>query len=966
MQPDSVAGRVRALIGVTLLFMLVAASSPPPAQAQTVGSGSIRGMVTDESGAGIPGVTVTVSSPALQLRERIVVTEPGGDYQVRDLPIGTYAVRFEIPGFQTLIRQEIRLGANFEARIDAPLKLSGVQETVTVTGASPVIDVSSTTVSSNLSSEVLDVIPTSKSLGEVIAMAPGVRYSGAIDVGGSRTGQFASGGNNFGSSQQSPFLEGINTRLFEGGSMAYLDSRMLEEIQVSSVGSSAEFPTPGVAWTAVVKSGSNQFHGIFSYDGQDQMLQSQNVDAALEAQGIDKTGNSIDYYWDFTAQLSGRIVPDKLWFFGAIRDIRRVSNELGFSEAPGADGRYGTDDDIPGTRTMNNPGQAFKLSYQPVAQHRFIGFFSRSIKNERERGADFFVPRESTWDYWYDPKPWKVEYQWTPGNRFMFNTMGGSSSYLAKWRPQAELPGQPMTDDIETGFNTGPAVSAHNPNRNYQLNANLTYLPERGLAGSHELKVGVQYFWSIYGVNYPNRANGNYIRILDGGEAYRIQTEDRPVEADARMDNPNLFLTDTWRLSRNLTANLGVRLEHHDLRTRGGVKGASEFGSPATFTGVPVAQWFGIAPRFGVAWDVIGTGKTVLKGQWGRYKHMASANYALDFSEATVTVTTYSWHDLNGDLLYQPGEVDLDLNGDDYVSQAQRSGASGVSAAARPIANPDLKQPHTDEASITLEQELAGDLAFRGLLVYKRVVGEYGNRNILRPLETWNREIQRQDPGPDGVLNTGDEGGMITMWDFDPAYKGAAFERNQPINRDSERSDTYKGFELTLQKRHRAGWNALGSFQMLKNHVWLGSAATPNSPNDLVHPLNETWDWSGKLMGSYTLPYDVQLSTIYNFLAGTPQRRTYTFRNIPNASSITLPIEALGAQRNPAQHVVNIRASKALPLGGSRKLQLSFQVFNLTNTNAATAIRYVSSSTYGQVTEILPPRVARFGVEFTF
>src|SRR4029077_2777929 len=126
-------------------------------------------------------------------------------------------------------------------------------------------------------------------------------------------------------SQQVPVLEGINTRLFEGGSMAYLDQRALDEIQVTAVGSSAEFATPGVSWTGVVKSGGNDFHVLFSYDGQDHAVQSTNVDEALKQQGISPSGNSIDYYWDFTAQLGGRIVRDKLWFFAAYRNVRRVS-----------------------------------------------------------------------------------------------------------------------------------------------------------------------------------------------------------------------------------------------------------------------------------------------------------------------------------------------------------------------------------------------------------------------------------------------------------------------------------------------------------------------------------------------------------------------------------------------------------------------------------------------------------------
>lgn len=955
-------GRLGMVLAALLLLGTV------QAYAQAVGSASIRGRVTDESGAGVPGVNVTVSSPALQLRERTTVSEQEGEFQIRSLPLGTYAVRVELAGFNTVLREGILLSAGFEARVDIVMKLSTVQETITVSGQSPVIDVGATNVSSNLSRDVLDAIPTSRSLGEAIAMAPGVRYSGAIDVGGNRTGQFANGGSNFGSDQQSPFLEGINTRLFEGGSMAYLDQRALDEIQVTAVGSSAEFATPGVAWTGIVKSGGNEFHGLFSYDGQFKSLQADNVDQALINQGLDPSGNSIKSYYDVTAQLGGRIVRDKLWFFAAFRSIERVSNELGFSESRGPDGKYGTADDPLATRTMWNPGQTLKVSYQPAAQHRVIGFISRSIKNERQRGASRFVPLETTWNYWYNPTPWKFEYQWTASNKMMVNAMWGDSSYLAQWRAQdgSDVAGNPMTNDIFTGYTTGPAAVARNPNKNHQLNASMSYYPERSLMGHHELKTGFQYYISVYGVSYYDLTSGNYTRFLDNGAAYQIRTEDRQVDADSKLNNPNLFISDTWRLNRRITANLGLRFEHHDLFSRGGVKQASQFGTPATYGEMDILTWNGAAPRAGVAWDVTGSGKTLLKGQWSRYLHMAAANYGSSFNPATATLTTYKWHDLNNNLLYEPGEVDLNPNGNDFVGLAQRSSASGVSTTPRPIVNPDLKQPHTDETSLTFEQEVMTDTSFRSLWVYKRVQSTYGNVKTLRPYSAWNIPITRIDPGPDGTAGNADDQGPVTFYDFDPKYRGAAFEPTSPINRDSAHDDVYNGFELTLTKRQSRGWMALGSFQMVKNHIWRDLSATPSSPNDEVFPLDETWDWSGKIMGSYRAPYDVTVSSIYNFLAGISRQRTYTFRNVPNATSVTIPLEALGASRDPAQHVVNVRAMKPIRLSGAKKLALSFEIFNMFNVNTATTVRYVSSSTYGAISAILPPRVARIGAEFTF
>jgi outer membrane receptor protein involved in Fe transport len=588
-----------------------------------------------------------------------------------------------------------------------------------------------------------------------------------------------------------------------------------------------------------------------------------------------------------------------------------------------------------------------------------------------------FVPRESTWNYWYDPTPWKVEYQWTPSPKMMVNAMWGDSSYMAQWRPQegSDVPGNPMTNDINTGFTTGPAAVAKNPNKNHQLNASMNFFPERSMAGRHELKVGFQYYISVYGVDYYDLASGNYIRIFDSSKprqladvaqnaadyTYQLRTEDRPVTADSKLDNPNLFFVDTWRVNNRLTTTLGFRYEHHNLISRGGVKEASQFGEAGTFGDMDILKWNGFAPRLGASWDLTGSGKTVLKGQYARYLHMAAANYGSSFNPATVTVNRYLWNDNNHNLLYDAGELGT------FVDSAQRSSASGISTTPRPMVNPDLKQAHTDEASMTFEQELVNNMAFRSLLLYKRVSGDYGNVQVLRPYEVWNIPITRVDPGPDGdALTVADNGDLVTFYDYQAAYKGAQFEPTQPQNRDSSRNDSYKGFEMTVTKRQSSGWMALGSFQVVKNHIWTGSSATPSNPNQEIFAVDNTWDWSGKLMGSYRAPYDINVSALYNFLAGTPRQRTYQFRSVPNATSVTIPLEEWGASRDPNQHVVNVKAARSFRFDAQRRLQLSFDVYNLFNVNTATTTRYVSSATYGAISAILPPRIARVGVEFSF
>jgi hypothetical protein len=944
--------------GSYLLVLLLLGVST--ASAQTFGAAKIHGKVTDATGAAVPGVAVTARSPALQLPQVTAISDAQGDYELNSLPPGSYSVKFELSGFQSVLREAVALTAGFDAKIDVSLKIGALEETVTVSGVSPIIDVTSTAVSSTLNRETLDNIPTSKSLAEAIAMAPGVRYSGAIDVGGNRTAAFGDGGTNFGSSQQSPFLEGINVRLFEGGSEAYLDQRSLQEIQVKAVGNDAEVGPPGLAWNGIVKAGGNDFHGFLSAEGQSPTFQSDNVDAALRAQGVDPSGNGIKGYGDLSASFGGRIVRDRLWFYAAERWIRREASVIGFAAAPGPDGRYGTADDVPGTSKIDNTGQTIKLSYQASKQYRMIGFYQRSLKHDFRRNAGPFFPLESTWDYWYDPHPYKLEFEGAPSDHVLINALWGRSPYFAQWRAQPNLPGHPVTQDIATRVQTGSALTAYDPNINSLFTASLSYFPQRSLAGRHEIKVGFQWQHQLYGAGNPSMPIGNGILIFDNGTPFEFATMNRPVDATAEMNDPAGYVRDTWRMGR-LTANLGVRYERYRAYTNNSTKGQGDYGNAGFFPGFDVVRWSAFAPRLGVAWDVTGTGRSVLKAQWGRFNHESSASFALGYAPDVLNTTTYRWHDLDGDKQYQPGEVNLDPNGPDFVGIASASGAT--TALPNPVVNPNLKEPYTNESSVTWEQELQQGLSVRGLLIYKTVNGLYDQVNALRPFDAWSTPISRTDPGPDGVQGTADDRGTVTLYDFTSAYRGSRFIGTEYVNRDSAHQDSYKGFEVTLTKRTNARWSAQGSFQVIKNHRWINGV--PSSPNDLNFPLDETTDWSGKVLGSYRAPRDIQVSALLNVLAGTPDYRTYIFRNIPNAGTVTIPLEPFGSERNPAQRVLNLRLARPFKFG-RHTLTVSGQVFNLLNANVPTTVSYQSGPTFGRVSVITPPRIARFGTEFNF
>jgi len=174
------------LIAIAALLMFGLIVSNSPASAQSGGSsGVIHGTITDESGAALPGVIATLTSPALQVRQMTATSDGTGNYRFGELPVGVYTVKFDLAGFTTYIRNELRLPVGFDAKVDVVMKISSLEESVTVTGGSPVIDVTTTTTSVTLNTEVLNEIPRGRDLSMVYSMAPGVTLAGTPDVGGS-------------------------------------------------------------------------------------------------------------------------------------------------------------------------------------------------------------------------------------------------------------------------------------------------------------------------------------------------------------------------------------------------------------------------------------------------------------------------------------------------------------------------------------------------------------------------------------------------------------------------------------------------------------------------------------------------------------------------------------------------------------------------------------------------------------
>jgi len=272
--------RIGSAIAVLVLFLGFCAGRVL-AQGQ---ASALAGIVTDAQGGVLPGVTVTATSPAL-IGSRTAVTEANGSYRLPSVPEGTYTVSFELSGFQTYKRANIVLSLGQTLTIDAQLQVQALQESVTVTAESPLVDVQTTSVGSTLNTAKLIGVPTATDLWSALARSPGVRMQG-YDVGGSHKSE-QTGYEAFGVRGQSRVVtEGVDTTEGSGGAGFYQDYYAQNEIAVSAAGQDVTMNTPGAAVISSIKSGGNQFRGLLHLSYEPISIIGNNIDSAATARGF--------------------------------------------------------------------------------------------------------------------------------------------------------------------------------------------------------------------------------------------------------------------------------------------------------------------------------------------------------------------------------------------------------------------------------------------------------------------------------------------------------------------------------------------------------------------------------------------------------------------------------------------------------------------------------------------------------
>ncbi|OFW01617.1 MAG: hypothetical protein A3I61_06250 [Acidobacteria bacterium RIFCSPLOWO2_02_FULL_68_18] len=950
-------------VGISVLAIVALLVVVPVAAGQTTTSatGAINGRVSDESKAVLPGVTVTITSPAL-LGTRTTVTNEEGQYRFPAVPPGEYTITYELTGFATVRREGIRVSLGFTATVDVEVGLASLAETVTVTGETPVVDLQSTELTTSFDKELLAAIPTgSRDFWSLLAISPSVQVS-KFDVGGSAA-MTVLPVNVYGiTGQERPLVEGIISNSATGGVgfSFYGDYGSFEEVSVSTAGHSAETGSPGLFSNLVSKSGGNTYHGAFYQDYQNDKMQAYNIDRDQIARGV--TGgralgprevNRSEGWRDTNADLGGFLVPDKLWWYGS---YRYLTVKQWFANYP--------------AEPQSSRGQNFtgKFTYQLSNNNKFIGYVQRTEKLQVNRLDAFRLSataainesRDSTWYQDYHSGVWKGEYNRVIGNAAFAEVRGGGYWFHFPTMRQTEaLRYEDTGTRIVRGGNQNRVQDRDRP----QLLGSLSYFKDNWW-GTHNLKVGGNYFheeqWADAG-GFPEQV----VHVYNNGVPIEVWLTE-PGEQTIGLAVTSAYVTDSWQTPRRLTLNLGVRFDRFRSYVPEMVHPVSRW-NPAEirFPGEDnLSTWNLFAPRLGASWAVTADNRNVVKFNYAKYWYDPGFGLAGTLTpNPAMWDRRFAWTDPNRNGVYDVGE--------------QGRLIANTGGRASTALDPNLEDQYAHEVAAWYERELVANVGVRGGIIWRGTRQAYTTMNRNRPYDAFNVPVMIADPGPDGRIGTGDDGAPIPGFNLAQQYVGTP-SINVTSNVPNSDSD-FLTYEFSGTKRMRNRWALSGSFSVMKswfNGYQYPEAQSPNTirtnqypltPNDLIGTDGEGrfvfTVWSAKMLGTVELPYQMRLAATMREQSGLPYGRT--FDTTLNYGTVRVLAEPMGTNRQRNVVITDLRLEKSFTLTGPLQASGVLDLFNLFNSNPEERISWQSGS-YLRPLQIIPPRVARVSVKLTF
>lgn len=915
-------------------------AAPAATHAQT-SSSAIVGSVRDNSGAAIPGATVTVSSPALIERQKTVVTDADGSYNVVDLRPGTYAATFTLSGFQTVRKEGIVLSSSFTATVDTVLQVGRLEEQVTVQGGASVIDVRSGTSERPLHQELLEGIPVGRIPNVAVLLVPGA-VTARPDVGGSETGQTAGisihGAQTRDLVWNTDGLDMTSNTASGGVSGQYPNQGAYQEVVVQTKALPAEIGAGGVSVNMITRDGGNRFRGDLFGTFTNSDLQADNVSDEQRARGL-TAPSATDVFYDLNGGIGGPIERDRLWFYGSARRFRVDRFE---ASTFNPDGTQALDENL----IWNTTG---KLTWQINPANRLSGFvdYNYKIRDHRRQTSTAyqFVSPEAS----YNSPLWgpvsNVKLTSTLRSNLLLDA--GFSWYYIPWsldyQPDLDGDALPRVDIARSTLTGAPPPSMVRATQERRTwNAVVSWLPR--WRGEHQLRGGVQFQHAPYGQQFDSLGHGDFVARYRNGVPDSVQVYNTPVSTSLDQFELGAFVQDSWTVARRLTVNAGLRFERHIGSLNEQSAGAGQFVAARSFPGQSrLVDWSSVVPRVSLAYDLTGRGRTALKVSASEYTQRQGSQLVDQFNPMRQNTEVRTWVDANADLVPQLGEIG--------------PGQGALDRGANVRIDPNLKRPTQWEATASLEHQLADDFAFTLSYFYRR----YDNLTAVV-----NVAVSPDDYTALEIVNPLD-GSPLTIYNQSAASIGHV---DNLLTNSDLLQQRYHGVEATFNRRFRQNLTLFGGVTVGSNKA---ATSASTNPNDLINASGYDLLDSRVIVnmsGIYRLPWSIDVSSHLAFYSGQPLRRIYTITRtvVPALRQTSQDVQLVpaGDFRKPDQTLLDVRVGRRFRQAGSLTFEPLFEVYNLLNENASVTEVETVGPALGRISRNIDGRLVRLGVKVSF
>jgi hypothetical protein len=984
----------RKLGGVLVLSLACVILVPAIAAAQS----QINGLVRDESGAVLPGVTVEATSPVLIEKVRSAVTDDQGRYTIVDLRPGMYRITFTLTGFNTVVRDNVEVPGGVAVTVNSDLKVGALEETITVSGQTPLVDVTQATRTQVLTRDLIDALPSTRNIMSVGMMVPGIRL-GTPDVGGSRQmEQTNPRGHGIAAKHTVQHIDGMSVNSQENDALS-------AEVTVSTSAHPAEIQSGGLRTNMIPKDGGNVVSGSIFFGGIDGNWQSDNVSDEMRAQNF-TSANGIAHIQNFNASMGGPMWRDKLWFFISARHISTdevVGNVPEHIVAP--DGEL-----ITSTLDQYIRDVLGRVTWQISPKNKLAAFFERTWKR---KGKDFGFgvdPRAGTQR---DPHHahygvgqgkftstltskilleagYSSSYQhWTGFNQpaVRLDRYLASGQINPAWLNNARREANALLVTPRCAYSFGCTAWVSNgqdqrtEDTGHRIVGSLSYV-----TGSHNFKVG---FSDSFGpVHVFTDRQADLIQRYNNGRPQSVTVYTTPYNRFSFVNyDLGVYGQDSWTIKR-LTLNLGVRVDNFDSKIESTSMPAGRFAGDRLFPEREhVPQWlWDVSPRFSAAYDLFGDGRTALKASFSRYLDPLTGGFADRYSPGAGNENR-NWFDCTINAAGNACAAGISLPTDnDDIAQAHEIGSGTATFGIREDRDfdPNILRERNTEITAGVQHQLFSRVS---------LIAQY-YRRTFQDLEMLDRELiarsdytsfqlrmpdVSRDPQVAAVLDPNE---MITVYNLNSA-KNAVYGVRQRDKTLPDLQSTYNGVDVALTARMGGGGVLFGSWTAERNvSNFCANDDNPNGVNiadrytganvsaggrfcnqgDFGMPLRHEF----KFAGSHPVRWGIDVGAVLQSYAGGERIITWE----PAAASFpggrtrteTITLNAPGSLFYPRYNQLDFNIKKTFRHG---RKTYSGQVdwFNVLNGNAVFTRNSQVGNSLGQIQTILQGRMLRLAFQ---